>query len=221
MTIGIYKLEFEDGSYYIGKSVNIEDRYNGHLSSLKRNKHHNILVQTKYNKYGKPKLLILKSTLVKELTATEEYYIANNINNNLNLNISIGGINENTGIDHGNSKYTYDQIEEVFLYLVNRYSLHSDISKATGVPLGTIKAISCGKRHTWLKDIYPDQYNLLLNTKTEQFVETRIVKDNLIITIKNGEAASIARSIGIDPSNLSKLIKGKAKSCQGWRIYGN
>lgn len=218
MTIGVYKLIFSDNSYYIGKSVNIEDRYYGHLSSLRHNKHHNILVQNKYHKYGIPTLKIIESTSVKDLTNIEAAYINNYINDDLNLNISIGGINENTGIDHGNSIYSEDQLIIAFKYLVDRKLSHQQIANITNVTIASIKALSSGKRHQWLKDRFPIEYNELLVSKRELFNSSTITNGDRSIIINRGQAAGVARELGIDASNLSKLIKGKIKNLKGWRL---
>lgn len=38
---------------YIGSTVSIKNRFRGHRSQLKRNKHHSIYLQNEWNKYGK------------------------------------------------------------------------------------------------------------------------------------------------------------------------
>ena len=54
MTSGIYRIycKSEDKSY-IGKSINIEERWKNHLNGLKKGKHHNKKLQKVFNKYGK------------------------------------------------------------------------------------------------------------------------------------------------------------------------
>ena len=50
--IGIYKIEnIKNGKKYIGSSVNIEKRFNRHISDLKNNKHINIILQRSFNKH--------------------------------------------------------------------------------------------------------------------------------------------------------------------------
>ncbi len=39
MTSGIYKLTFDDGTFYIGKSIDVEKRWEQHYNDLKRGKH--------------------------------------------------------------------------------------------------------------------------------------------------------------------------------------
>lgn len=56
---GIYKIEnLIDGKIYIGQTVNYRRRIKSHLSSLKRNKHHNEHLQRAFNKYGEGAFVI-------------------------------------------------------------------------------------------------------------------------------------------------------------------
>ena len=53
--IGVYKISNNlcpEGKYYIGYSCDIHKRWGTHQSTLKTNKHCNILMQRAYNKYG-------------------------------------------------------------------------------------------------------------------------------------------------------------------------
>ena len=54
---GVYKITcLDNGRFYIGQALNIEDRWKRHLRSLKREKHCNIHLQRVYDKYGKDSL---------------------------------------------------------------------------------------------------------------------------------------------------------------------
>lgn len=51
---GVYKItNIINGKVYIGKSINIKSRWDGHKNDLKNNKHHSFHLQKAYNKYGK------------------------------------------------------------------------------------------------------------------------------------------------------------------------
>lgn len=53
MIIGIYKIiNKENGKYYVGSSQDIEKRFSRHRYELNNNRHHNILLQRAWNKYG-------------------------------------------------------------------------------------------------------------------------------------------------------------------------
>ena len=78
MTSGIYRIycKSEDKSY-IGKSINIEERWKNHLNELKKGKHINKKLQKVFNKYGKDdfEFSILKEVDdYYEITYYESYY---------------------------------------------------------------------------------------------------------------------------------------------------
>jgi len=76
---GIYKIEsrLKAKRIYIGSSVNINARWNKHLSELRKNIHSNSKLQRHYNKYGKNDLIfsILICCDKEDLLSTEQFYL--------------------------------------------------------------------------------------------------------------------------------------------------
>ena len=73
---GIYKLEFKDGSIYVGQSVYIEGRWAQHLRDMEGGRHTNKLVQSRFDKFGPPSLAVLEYIEdASTLTAKEAAYI--------------------------------------------------------------------------------------------------------------------------------------------------
>lgn len=76
---GIYKIQskIKPERFYIGSSVNINNRFNAHLHKLRNNIHENIKLQRHYNKYGIADLefsiymFLSKSDLIN----VEQYFI--------------------------------------------------------------------------------------------------------------------------------------------------
>ena len=53
MKSGIYQINCKNSKeFYIGSAKDLNHRWNTHLYCLKNNKHHNIILQRKFNKYG-------------------------------------------------------------------------------------------------------------------------------------------------------------------------
>jgi hypothetical protein len=75
MTCGIYQLTFSDGSSYIGKSINIEERWNQHLQSMIKGTASK-LMQAAYSKYGQPKTQITFVCHPHHIDLVEAHYIA-------------------------------------------------------------------------------------------------------------------------------------------------
>lgn len=76
---GIYKITNKNnGRYYIGSSVNINNRWNEHKRTLKQNKHDNDFLQKSWNKHGEESFLfeIIEYVLdLDKLLEREQYYL--------------------------------------------------------------------------------------------------------------------------------------------------
>jgi group I intron endonuclease len=76
---GIYKIESKTKPerIYIGSSIDIIDRWQKHLRSLKNNKHHSVKFQRHFNKYGKNDLVfsIIIGCIKEDLIITEQFFI--------------------------------------------------------------------------------------------------------------------------------------------------
>lgn len=82
MKSGIYKIssiKFTD-RIYIGSSTDFKRRKNEHFARLERNKHHSIILQNHYNKYGKKdlKFSIIEYCNENDLLTTEQSYLDSN-----------------------------------------------------------------------------------------------------------------------------------------------
>ena len=106
---GIYKITINDHYIYIGQSVDIENRWNGHINELKRNRHCNTKLQNVYNKHSDSiKFEIVEECDERELDSREIFYIEqfNTFGTKHGLNMSIGG-------DCGCRKYRTKEEAEV------------------------------------------------------------------------------------------------------------
>ena len=81
---GVYLLEFSNGDFYVGRSVNIKDRMISHRCKLKHNKHGNKFMQNVYNKYGDFQYKLLEE-VPPELQGDREIYWINELTPPLNL----------------------------------------------------------------------------------------------------------------------------------------
>lgn len=71
---GIYKLVIGN-KFYVGSAVNLYNRMNLHKFQLLNNKHHNILVQRKFNKIKELSYEIIEFCDKKDLIQREQYYL--------------------------------------------------------------------------------------------------------------------------------------------------
>lgn len=220
---GIYKLEFTDGSYYIGQSVNLDSRKKDHYHMLQNGNHHSYKVQFKYmSTQTLPEFEIILYCPPSLLNQEENKLI--DIHDPLCLNIKPGG-NSNFGIDSPTAKYSCYELEEVFFLLVDYPSIsHKEVARFTGVNINTVHDISAGRSRafTELKVKYPEMYKKLIIQKAANTVgKCTIVLQNIdgsIVTLKTGEYSEFCRKYNVQSSNLSKVIHGKRKSTVGWSL---
>jgi len=77
MKSGIYKIEnLITGDIYVGSSANLKNRYSRHLSDLIKNKHHSIILQRAFNKYGADNFsfILLENCAIENLIPLEQKY---------------------------------------------------------------------------------------------------------------------------------------------------
>jgi group I intron endonuclease len=97
MTIGIYKIiNINNEKYYLGSSVNIEERWVRHKNDLKNKKHCNVLLQRALDKYGEASFkfeIIVQSNSWNEsqLLVVEQTYLDNLIGENYNISKGASG----------------------------------------------------------------------------------------------------------------------------------
>lgn len=93
MNSGIYKItNIENNKFYIGSAIMLYKRWSTHKQQLKNNKHHSIILQRAWNKYGENKFIfeIIEFVNPEILILREQYYLDlfNPTNPNIGYNIN-------------------------------------------------------------------------------------------------------------------------------------
>jgi len=140
--IGIYKLNFKDGSFYIGQSININRRlyYHSHTKGRGSPKLQKAYTESEYVNHE-----ILEECDLLGLSTREEYWI-NKLKPTLN---TLPGGPTLAGLNHSRSKYTKEQILKVIHLYVDTYKSISDIAREADVSISTAHDICKGRAHTW------------------------------------------------------------------------
>ncbi len=99
MTIGIYCLEFSDGSKYIGQSNNIERRIGEHMEDM-NGVHKNRKIRAAVFSCGLPNWYILEECSLFTLNAREIHWISTLDTFRNGLNLTIGGGYARKGVSH-------------------------------------------------------------------------------------------------------------------------
>lgn len=231
MTCGIYLLKFNGtDKIYVGQSVNIEYRYKKHIQALKRGTS-NYKLQKEYSYRGEPYLEVLLDCPASELNECENeaIQIYNSVNNGFNI-AEFADIHSE-GEKNPASKYSEQQIEQVFELLLDLSYRYKDIEEKTNVSLSTIRHIANLEAHTWLQTKYPDKYELLksykgkLRQQSTNSAEQRGIVYSPIMSPEGKEyivtnVAAFAREYGLDSSSLSKVLKRVPRylSHKGWKL---
>jgi len=232
MTIGIYKLNFSGtNKVYIGKSLNIEYRYKGHLRSFRRGEASKKMREA-HETYGDPTLEILEICKEEDIDDLENKYIAqyNSVLNGFNSrNESTGVIISNCGELNHKSKFSNTSIIECFDLLVDAPDmLFHEIEEITGVARGSVTMLARGVNHKWLKEYNPTKYAKLLELVGTRRSTCKTVKvqgitiPNIIspdgVEYKIDSIRQFCREHGLDQSALGRVLHGKAKTHKGWHL---
>lgn len=238
VTSGVYKLIFKDGSFYIGRSVNIEGRYKDHCSTLRNNRAHNKALQQAFNYNGIPQLEILETCTVEESKKQEVFWIAQLNATKVGLNISDGGDDILIGDKHPMSKYSNSTIclTIELLACTDPIYTHKEIENITGVSQATIKDIVCQRSHVWAKEQFPELYQKMLDTKdlrkahslanlnpqaNKKAIEYPLVKSPQGDIFSIEHLTEFCKLHDLQSSNLSHVLSGRRKSHKGWTLAGD
>lgn len=228
MTTGIYTLTFKglEDWKYVGQSYNIEGRFVGHKSALRMRKSNFLLLEA-YEISGEyPKLDIIEVCSSSILNDREVYWIHKLNTIKLGLNLTDRVNNHGYGEYNFNSKYPNSLIEEVFHIICNNLHIsNKEIALLGGVPTHLVSQIMNGNQHIWLKEIYPEKYDLLINrtikrTKSAKKLGIEYPKikspEGQIYSVENLQ--EFARVHKINNSSLCQLLHGKRKSANKWKL---
>jgi hypothetical protein len=115
---------------------------------------------------------------------------------------------------------------DIFKELVNTNVKFNVLAQKYGVKDGVIEDIAAGNTHKYLCDLFPEEYAILLSKKGNRRVGPqsgleypKVISPEGVVydSIKN--AAQFSREHGLHQGHFGDLLRGKAKSHKGWRIY--
>ncbi len=227
MTIGIYKLVFK-GTYliYIGKSINIEDRYKQHIYNLSNNNNSSSKLEWAYNLYGKPNYEILLECTEPELDINEIQLISlfNSYEKGLNTLIGGGFTPTMRGTDNPNSEYKDEDYYNVLYFLGQPGYTTKEIAEITGVSKYVVIHIAAEESHLWLKEKYPTEYKDMqeLSKKTIKGSERGTVypkvksPDGIIYEVHH--QTNFAKEHNLLQPKLSEVLHGTRNHHKGWTL---
>jgi group I intron endonuclease len=234
MTTGIYSLHFKNTSFiYIGQSVDIEDRYEEHLSKLRNDKSSDKLAAA-YLLFGVPTLNIIEQCTEEELNSKELFYIKefDSIRNGLNTLNGTTPRNFSRQIMPKNSKYSEEQYHNIMVQCIDNpmYS-PKKIAEITNTDSITVSNLRNFKSYTWLEHRYPEEYAKLravraapqrtyspVIEKRPEYYPEIVSPDGEIFKLAKGDVRSFAKEKGINYTGLNKVLNSKIEHISNWRL---
>lgn len=223
MTCGIYLLKFS-GTHkvYVGKSTNIEKRYQTHLES-RGNRTAAKKLLAAFDAYGRPSLEVLLECGESELQENENLAIEifNCVSNGFNTQTESYSRPSLAGENAPGATISNQTVKEIFFQLLADVALtQEDIANKFNVSKNIVKDISAGISHTWLKKDYPAEYAQLQelnktrrtgeNNKTSVYSNDRIEEVFLFIA-NNPEIGlqKVSELYSINYQTVKALAYGK------------
>ena len=190
------------------------------------NRHTNYKVQNAFNKFGHPSTEILELCDIQKL-AEREVYWCNKLNalgpNGLCI-VEPGIVGFGTNSNY--TKYSKYQILKVFSLLYKGQKSQTEIEQMTKVQSRTVKDISLGNQHLWLREQYPQKYDLMLKADRTAIgiqQKSRTIKGYLLTpqldVVPIHSYADFVRNIHpeLDQKQINTMVQGLARVLRGER----
>ncbi|MBO1264500.1 GIY-YIG nuclease family protein [Proteiniclasticum sp. SCR006] len=215
---GIYLIAcLSDKKVYIGQSNDINKRIGIHYRELKKNTHHNILLQRAFNKYGKDSFYFATLEVVngrKERKYAEIKWI--NTYNSLVKGFNIAAVSKDMRVSHigpgittrgennCQSKLSISDVNNICMDIENEVPLKI-IAKAYNVTPILISDIKNGRRWRHISDgiISEEKRNNRRRLKNEE------VEVILVLLSRGVKVSIIAKEFGVSYSTIGKIKIGK------------
>lgn len=216
MSVGIYKIQnMLNGKIYVGQSVDIEKRWSTHRAELKNNYHHNVHLQSAWNKYGEEnfEFSIVEECNIDQLDQYEIYWISKFNSYENGYNLTAGGGNTES---FSKSVIQFDCVGNE----LQRYSSISEAETLTSVCYSQISECCSNKRKTAGGYIW--QYEDGFVSIPQYHFDARMFNEICQLT-KNGRlintfpsAAEAKRVTGICDTSIIRCCHGKLKTAGGY-----
>lgn len=228
MKAGIYKIvNLVNNKLYIGSSKNLIKRWYMHKWKLNKGIHHCIHLQLSYNKHGEEnfKFEIIENCSLDQLILREQFYL-DAIKPEYNI-CKIAGTTKSRilseehkikiGLSNKGRKLTKEHKRQISEFMKTRVcsqetrakmSVRSKIRVCSQETKEKISKIHKGKKLT------EENKQKLINSR-RKFIVIIGFNDNMCIKFQSLHEA--CKELKIDNSSLRKVLKGKAKTCGGYR----
>lgn len=216
---GVYKITCGSSVYY-GRSKNCRTRHLSHLGMLRNGNHHNPRLQNSFNRGNNLYFNVIYPELELDLQPIVEQCLINTYPN-CNVNSAFEGVERTPEVlnkfkqsTSGYRHYSYSDKKYKFVnssrdsHLLTR----TEAKKVLGLSSKSLSLIIRGKQRVakgWAIGTYPAN-----SFKGREIVLSHLITKELFKGLQS-EAVS---SLGINSSNLNKLIKGERNHVKKWKL---
>lgn len=220
----IYKLNFpNDSRVYIGQTTKtIETRLAQHLRKLASGVHHSKKLQKAYPLCGIPSIEVLEECQEDNLNSIEIYYVSKYDSYNNGFNATEGGNKAGSGATHNAAKYTLDDYTCALTFLAYTDMTFKEIAKEIDVSYHVVTDIACQVNHTYLKELMPLEYSLMLLQKRQG--RGNIKDSNPPLMSPQGVVHYITNynkfctDNNLNASHIHAVFNKTRKTHMGWRL---
>lgn len=229
---GIYALWWENEELiYVGQSTDLSSRSRDHYRKMKCGVHYNVNVQAAFNKLGYPEFIVLEEEPNPyNLNKAEMYWIKEleAYNTSKGLNRTEGGDKRAPYLN----KFSKIQIYKAFICIYKYKYTRLQTAARSRISTHAIKDLVQGRKYTWLKHLYPEQWKVLKLTGEEnrkqnwKFQSVHSNKDVFLrspfgdkVLIDRPYSELCAKYSELTPTGISRLVNGRALKFKGWNLW--
>ena len=207
--IGIYKLNFKDGTFYIGQSVNIDKRLYYHSITKGRGSPKLIKAYTESEYIGYE---ILEECSGDIISAREVYWIEK-LKPVLN---TLPGGTVLSGFNHPRAKYTKEQVLRVVQLYVDTEMQLSDIARTMDMSVPIVHDICKGRAHTWATvDIDLETVRATRENAKSFYIYDPYGNKHLV-----EERSQFETLHGLSPGSITRILTNASNSLKsGWSLF--
>lgn len=224
---GIYRiLCTKNGRYYYGSSIDLMARWNQHKKLLKKNNHHNNILQNHWNKYGELAFVfeIVEHVSKEILKNVEDEYLCKYVgsSNCMNIMTSSNNLPSNTGFA---GKYHSEETKKK-ISIAMKGRKHSEETKQRIGMANIGHAARSGRNHP----LYGKKRNEFSKNHPMKKIETRLknamAHGSVPVTLisPNGEEFTVinrsefSRQHNLSRKQLNKVINKLIDNYRGWKL---
>ncbi len=213
MVSGIYIIKNKvNGKFYVGSSCNCEERFSAHKILLRKGKHHSVVLQRAWNKYGERNFIfkVIEECCAERLLDREQFYI-DNFNPHYNTNPFADKPPTQWGFNHPMSNLTKKELNDIRVRLMEGASARS-VARELGV--GHRQVLQIAHKNSYPNEPGPKGWDTWQYEGGKHRVSNNRLDENKVMEIRErlmkGELVKdLAAEYDVYLTAVNKIAQGK------------